>query len=66
MTGFAAYFHIQASIGMMMGGLLPPITAVLSIIFLKKSVLRHEYLAMGIIMIGCIFIGSVALENEEK
>jgi drug/metabolite transporter (DMT)-like permease len=45
---------------MMMGGLLPPITAILSVIFLRKKILRHEYLAMAIIIIGCIFVGSVA------
>ncbi|KRX08157.1 hypothetical protein PPERSA_01702 [Pseudocohnilembus persalinus] len=63
--GFAAYFHMKASISMMLSGTLPVITAVLSFIFFQKKILKHQKLGMFIIIVGSIFLGLTALSHEE-
>lgn len=65
MSGYAAYFHMPASLSMMMAGALPLITAILSYFILGKKILKHHKLGMAVIMVGSIILGGAAMSSDE-
>ncbi|KRX06121.1 hypothetical protein PPERSA_00001 [Pseudocohnilembus persalinus] len=64
-TGYAAYFHMKASISMMLSGTLPVITAILTFLIFRKKILKHQKFGMLIILSGSVLLGFSAMQNEE-
>ena len=52
---------VAASVYQMLRGMKVLITALLSIIFLKKKLYRHHWTSVGVIFIGLILVGIAVL-----
>lgn len=61
---FIALTLVDASVYQMMRGLIVFITALFSIIFLKRVLYRHHYTALGLIVGGIALVGVASIQNS--
>jgi len=52
-----AYLFIPVSVAQMMGGCIVLVTAMLSIIFLKRKLYRHHWTGLALVVIGIVLVG---------
>ena len=57
---------VAASVYQMLRGMIIIITAVMSIIFLKRKLYRHHWSSMGLIFLGVFMVGLAAYFFDNK
>jgi len=63
---YAALTYMASSIAVMLNGALPIFTAILSVIFLKRKLWEHHYLALFLLVIGIGTVGFSALMEAKS
>lgn len=62
--GFVALVQCTASVYQMMRGMIVVITAIMSVVFLKKKQYFHHKISLTLIVIGVTIVGMVGVGEE--
>ena len=60
-----AYLYVQVSVAQMMGGCIVIVTALLSIIFLRRVLSRHHWTGLALVVLGIAMVGLAVMIGQK-